>query len=78
MGRLISLPGFYPTDGISAHYSHTFYALDCVQLPSASPESSELILVRPHTRAEVEALLDAGKIEGGFSAIALLYYLRLG
>ena len=76
-GRMLSLPGFYPTNGISAHYSHTFCALDCVQLPSANPESSEQILVRPHTRAQVEALLDAGKIEGGFSAIALMYYLRL-
>jgi ADP-ribose pyrophosphatase len=77
-GRLIGLPGFYPTNGISAHYSHTFCALDCVELASAAPEESEQILVRTHTRAQVEALLDAGRIEGGFSAIALMYYLRLG
>ena len=77
-GRLVPLPGFYPTNGISPHYSHAFCALDCAALASAAPESSEQILVRPHSREAVERLLDAGKIEDGFAALALMYYLRLG
>ena len=31
---------------------------------------------RRFTRDEVEKLLDAGRIEDGFTALALMYYLR--
>ena len=74
--RLERLPGFYPTNGISAHWAHAFCALDCEPSGSQNPDRSEQILVRAHSRTEVEALLDAGRIEDGFAALALCYYLR--
>jgi ADP-ribose pyrophosphatase len=75
-GRLVPLPGFYPTNGISAHWAHAFVALDCEPVDARNPDKSEQILVRAHSRAEVEALLDAGRIADGFAALALCYYLR--
>ncbi|MFT5050029.1 MAG: 8-oxo-dGTP pyrophosphatase MutT (NUDIX family) [Chlamydiales bacterium] len=76
-GQLHPLPGFYPTNGISAHYAHAFYALDCARVTAPQPEDSEQIMVKVHTRAEVRALLRAGLIQDGFSALSLLYYLDL-
>jgi ADP-ribose pyrophosphatase len=76
--RLVRLPGFYPTNGISAHYAHAFAAMGCADVGGPNPESSEQILVREFTRAEVEQLLDAGRIADGFTALALLYWLRRG
>lgn len=75
-GRLERLPGFYPTNGISAHYAHAFVALDCAQIAAPAPEGAEQIVARRFTRAEVERLLDAGRIADGFTALALMYWLR--
>lgn len=75
-GRLVDLPGFYPTNGISAHYSHAYVALDCVEVGPPQMDSSEQLIVRAFTREEAESLLDAGRIADGFTAIALMYYLR--
>jgi ADP-ribose diphosphatase len=75
-GRWIELPGFYPTNGISAHYAHAFAALECVQSAAPTPEGAEQIVTRRFTRSEVEHLLDAGRIADGFAALTLLYYLR--
>jgi 8-oxo-dGTP pyrophosphatase MutT (NUDIX family) len=75
-GRLVPLPGFYPTNGISAHFAHAFVALDCEKIAEATPEPSEQIIVRVFGQDEVEALVDAGRLEDGFSALPLLYYLR--
>jgi len=75
-GRLVSLPGFYPTNGISAHYSYAFVALDCVEQGPPEIDSSEQILVRAFAREDVERLIDSGRIADGFTAIALMYYLR--
>ena len=75
--RLVPLPGFYPANGISAHYAHAFVGLDCVETGSTAHEASERIVVGAFTRAEVEALLDSGRIEDAFTALALAYYLRL-
>jgi ADP-ribose pyrophosphatase len=75
-GRLEPLPGFYAANGISSHWAHLFLARDCRLAGAATPEPSERIVVRVFSRSEVEALLDAGRIEDGFSALALLYWLR--
>ena len=71
-----ALPGFYPTGGISAHYGHAFVATDCSFAQDPVHEAAEQIVVRTFTRGEVEALLDAGRLEDAFTALPLLYYLR--
>lgn len=75
-GRLAPLPGFYPTNGISAHYSHAFVAFDCVEEGPPQTDSAEQLVVRAFPASEVERLLDSGRIADGFTAIALMYYLR--
>ncbi len=71
-----ALPGFYPTNGISAHYAHAFVAHGCQRAGVQQLEPSERILLRAFERGEVEALLDAGRILDAFAALPLLYYLR--
>jgi ADP-ribose pyrophosphatase len=75
--RLVPLPGFYPANGITAHWAHAFAGLDCEEKGEQELDPSERIVVRTFTRAEVEALLDAGRIEDAFTALTLAYYLRL-
>lgn len=74
--RLIPLPGFYPTNGISAHYAHLFVGIDCDEVGVPMLDASEHLIVRAFARDEIEQLLDSARIEDGFSAIALMYYLR--
>jgi ADP-ribose pyrophosphatase len=74
--RLERLPGFYPTNGISAHYAHAFVAIDCEEAGALELDDTERIVVRTFSRREVEALLDAGKIQDAFAAISLMYWLR--
>ena len=75
--RLLPLGGFYPTNGISAHYAHLFCGLECELVGEPALDPSEQILTRLFTRGEVEALLDAGRLQDGFTALAVLYWLRL-
>ncbi len=75
-GPLTPLPGFYPTNGISAHFAHLFCATDCLSIGEPELEESEQIMVRVFRREDIEALLDAGRIADGFAALGLLYYLR--
>lgn len=75
-GRLEALPGFYPTNGISAHFAHAFVALDCVEEGALELEDTEQLIVRAFTRDEIGSLLDAGRIEDAFAAICLMYWLR--
>lgn len=77
-GRLIALPGFYPTNGISAHYAHVFAAIDCLQVGAPQLEGSEQLIVQTFRADEVRTLLQAGRIQDGFAAIALLYWLSFG
>lgn len=72
---ITSLPGFYPINGISAHYAHAFVAKSCVRDGTAQPEACEQILVQRFTREEVRALLRSGRIQDGFSLIPLAYHL---
>lgn len=74
--RVEPLGGFYPTGGISAHYAHLFVGHDCELVSEPQPEASEQLITGVFTRAEVEAMLDARKFADGFTAIALMYWLR--
>ncbi len=74
--RITPLPGFYPTGGISAHYAHLFIGHDCRYEGPATPEPSEQLVTRVFTRGELETLLDEGRFADGFTALALLYWLR--
>ncbi|MDA1263858.1 MAG: NUDIX hydrolase [Planctomycetota bacterium] len=74
--RVEPLPGFYPTNGISAHYAHLFVGHDCELIGEQALDDSEQITAQVFTRGEVEALLDAGRFADGFTAIAVLYWLR--
>ena len=74
--RLEDLPGFYPTNGISAHFAHSFVALGCARIAEQTLEPAERILCRAFTRTEIEALLDTGRVLDAFAALPLLYYLR--
>jgi ADP-ribose pyrophosphatase len=76
-GSLRSLPGFYPTNGISAHHAHAFVALDCERVCEVDLDPSEQLVVKIFTREQARALLHAGVIEDGFSALSLLYYFAL-
>ena len=71
------LPGFYPTNGISAHYAHAFVATGCVHVADVQLDPAERLVPRCFSRAEVEAHLDAGGFADGFTAITLMYWLRL-
>jgi ADP-ribose pyrophosphatase len=74
--RLEPLPGFYAANGITAHWAHLYLAHGCESIGAPEPEPCERIIVRIFAREEVEALLDAGRIEDAFSALALCYWLR--
>lgn len=76
-GALEPLPGFYPTNGISAHWAHLFVARDCVRAGDQNLDAAERIVVTTFTWEEAEALLRAGRIEDGFAALALLYGLLI-
>lgn len=73
--RWEEFPGFYPTNGISPHYVHSFFALDCTMVSELALDDSEQILVRTFSRDQVRSLLRAGRIQDGFTALALYYYL---
>ena len=73
-GRLLPLPGFFPLNGLSNHYVHAFSGLDCRFEGATAHEASERILPRAFDPAEVRALLHAGRIADGFSALALYHH----
>lgn len=76
-GTLRPLPGFYPTNGISAHYAHAYLATGCEEVGELNLDPAERIIPRCFTPLEVEAHLDAGGFEDGFTALTLMYWLRL-
>lgn len=75
-GKLLPLPGFYPTNGISAHYAHAFVALECEEDGELELDDSEQLIVRVFSQPEAEALLDHGLLADAFTALPLMYYLR--
>ena len=76
--ELHALPGFYPTNGISAHFAHAFVATGCRRTAPPTPDPAQQLCQETFTRAQAEALLDAGRLADGFTAIALMYALRSG
>lgn len=74
--RYEALSGFYPINGVSAHWAHLYVAHDCIEVGAPALDELEQIVVRVFARAEVEALLDAGRFADGFTALALHQYLR--
>jgi 8-oxo-dGTP pyrophosphatase MutT (NUDIX family) len=72
--ELERLAGFYPVNGISAHYAHVFAARGC--RPSGAPEldATEQISVHAVPEAAVRARLLAGGFDDGFTSLALFYY----
>jgi 8-oxo-dGTP pyrophosphatase MutT (NUDIX family) len=74
-GSVEPLPGFYPTNGISAHFAHAFLARACHRVAEPQLDDAEQLVVRTFELDEVRALLRAGLIEDGFTAIAVMYYL---
>ncbi|MEZ6013650.1 MAG: NUDIX hydrolase [Planctomycetota bacterium] len=77
-GRLVRMPGFHPTNGISAHWSFLFVALDCELEGELELDPCERLIVQTFTQSQCGALLREGRIEDGFSALALLYGFQLG
>lgn len=75
-GRWVELPGFYPTNGISAHYAHAFVALDCSHVAAPATDLTEQLVVRVFTPDEIDRLVTAGRIQDGFAVIGLSHYLR--
>ena len=75
--RLQDLPGFYPTNGISAHYAHAFVGLDCQHVGEPQLDAAEQLTVEVFRRDEVRALLHSGRIADAFTALSLFYYLEL-
>ena len=75
--KLEALPGFFPTNGISAHYAHAFVATGCVEVAELCLDPAERLIARCFERSEVEAHLDTGGFADGFTALTLLYWLRL-
>ncbi|QDV06865.1 ADP-ribose pyrophosphatase [Planctomycetes bacterium Poly30] len=72
-GRLVPLPGFHPTNGISAHWSFLYGALDCEKVADQSLDPGERMVVQTFSSLEAEALLKAGRLQDGFTALALMY-----
>ncbi len=73
--QLLPMPGFFPTNGISAHYAHLFLGIGCTPDGPAEPDASEQILLRPFARDQVRARLRRGTFADGFTALALFYAL---
>ena len=66
--------GFFPTNGISAHYAHLFLARDCV--PAAAPRHDDAERMSVHVLPAdlVRARLERGDFQDGFTALALFYH----
>jgi ADP-ribose pyrophosphatase len=74
-GRWTRLPGFFPTNGISAHYAHLYLAQDCERVADLNLDHSEQLSVRPIPLAEARRRLHSGTFADGFTALALFYAL---
>ncbi|QDU85366.1 ADP-ribose pyrophosphatase [Planctomycetes bacterium Pla163] len=72
-GRIVALPGFFPTGGISAHYAHVFAALDCEPVEAPDLEPAERLSVHRVARSEVERRLLAGHYADAFTSLSLFY-----
>jgi ADP-ribose pyrophosphatase len=72
--RFERVAGFYPSNGISAHFATIFVAHGCEQVADLDLDASERILPAFRAPEDVRAELLAGTYQDGFTALALLYY----
>ena len=72
--ELTRLPGFYPLNGISDHFVHAFTLAGCELGSERALDRSERIRVQAFQPEEVRALLLAGRLRDGFSALALHHH----
>lgn len=70
-GRLVPLGGFFPMNGISDHFAHVFMALDCEPEGPLILDDAERLLVRTRPLSAVKEDLFAGRLQDGFTALAL-------
>jgi ADP-ribose pyrophosphatase len=71
--RLVPLPGFFPTGGISAHYAHAFLALGCRQVGDLRLDPAERLVVRDFAPAEVRRRLLRGVFADAFTSLSLFH-----
>lgn len=74
-GRLERIQGFFPINGISAHYAHAYIAWDCERVGDIDLDDSEQLSVHALDTPRVREMLTGGRIEDGFSALALYGWL---
>jgi len=72
--RIERLAGFYPTNGISAHYAHVFVAHGCKPGGAQELDVTERLSVHAVPEAAVRARLLAGGFEDAFTSLGLFYY----
>jgi len=72
--RLERLAGFYPTNGISAHYAHLFVAYDCEHVQDLELDAAERLSVHVRPADAVRRQLESGEFADGFTALALFYH----
>lgn len=72
--RLERVAGFYPTNGISAHYAHLYLAQDCAPLAPPRHDDAERMSVHVLPEALVRERLERGDFQDGFTALALFYH----
>jgi ADP-ribose pyrophosphatase len=72
--RLERITGFYPTNGISAHYAHLYVAHGCEPEREPVLDPAERMLTRVLPAEEVRRKLLRGDFADGFTALALFYY----
>lgn len=73
--KIERVAGFYPTNGISAHYAHIVIARDCERVGEIQLDAAERLEVHVFDRERAWRLLRSGAVEDGFTALALFYYL---
>lgn len=72
--KLERVAGFYPTNGISAHYAHLFVAHGCARVAEPAHDDAERMSVHVLPEAAVRARLERGEYQDGFTALALFYH----
>ena len=68
-----SVPGFYPINGISAHWVRLYAATGCELRHEQDLDPSERIIVRTFTWAECERSCAPARSRTRLTALALMY-----
>jgi ADP-ribose pyrophosphatase len=72
--RLERMAGFFPTNGISAHYAHAFVAYGCRPAGELVLDAAERLTMHVIPATAVRSRLLTGGFEDGFTSLALFYY----